>query len=130
MSQTLIAQLSAAQEAAKLSNGAISRALGKDRSMIGRYKSGEAELSLPLAEQWAQTCGVELRVVAPHIAAVEELRAEAEELTREELAMLSTAARALLSSRGQASARAVVLAGLGIVAGQVEDKATGRLKLL
>lgn len=87
-----IAQLSAAQEAANLSNGAIARAIGKDRSTVGRYKSGEAELSVQLAEAWAEACGASLAVVSPHVGAVQELVARAEDLTRDELELLTQAA--------------------------------------
>lgn len=129
MPRPTIVQLIAAQEAANLSDGAVARAIGKDRSTVGRHKSGEAELSVEMAEAWAEACGGVLAVVTPHVAAVSALVTIAEDLTMEELHLLERAAAALLSSRGDPSARAVVLAGLGLVSGQVKD-AAARLKVV
>lgn len=113
-----------AQEAAGLSNGAIARAAAVQPSSVTRYKSGAAEPSLHVAAAWARACGAELTVSRPVVAAVQVLVNVAEELTRDELALLRAVAEALRSTRQDPTRRAVVLAAAGLAAGQVEQPAT------
>lgn len=120
----VVRRLIAAQEAANLSNGALARAMGISPSTVSRYKSGEAEPSLHVAEAWARACGADLSVAQPLIVAVEDLAMASSDLRREELVMVETAVQALLTTRADPERRAVVVAALGLVAGQVQHKGT------
>lgn len=118
----------AAQQAANLSSGAVARAIGASPSTLSRYRSGQAEPSLHVAEAWAEACGARLTVARELVAAVQEVAELAEELTPMELERLAGVARALRDSRGDPVKRGIVLAAVEMAAdhGQREHLAEAR----
>lgn len=116
----IVDMLVEAQEAAGLSNGAIARAADVEPSSVTRYKSGAAKPSIQVAEAWARACGAQLTVSRPVVAAAQMLLNTAEDLTRDELLQLRQVAEALCATRQDPARRAVVLAAVGLAAGQVQ----------